>query len=70
MYITLETCREGYAPNQCGNTMTVSELIQYLSQFDEDAKVFYSNDNGYTYGSIKDYKIKENYGDDDDDEDL
>ena len=69
MYITLETKREGYDPDQCGNTMTVGELIQYLSQFDEDAKVFYSNDNGYTYGSIKSYLIQENYGDDED-EDL
>ena len=57
MYITLETCREGYVPDQCGNTMTVGELIQYLSQFDEDAKVFYSNDNGYTYGPVRRYDI-------------
>ena len=69
-YITLETKREGYAPDQCGNTMTVGELIQYLSQFDEDAKVFYSNDNGYTYGSIKDYQIQEEYEEDEDDENL
>ena len=69
MYITLETKREGYAPDQCGSTMTVGELISYLEQFDEDAKVFYSNDNGYTYGSIKSYQIQENYGDDED-EDL
>ena len=65
-YITFETTREGYAPDQCGNTMTVGELIQYLSQFDENARVFYSNDNGYTYGSIKDYQIREEYEDDDD----
>ena len=63
-YITFETKREGYAPDKCGNTMTVGELIQYLEQFDEDAKVFYSNDNGYTYGSIKSYQIKESYEDD------
>ena len=68
-YITFETKREGYAPDQCGSTMTVGELIQYLEQFDEDTKVFYSNDNGYTYGSIKSYQIQENYGDDED-EDL
>lgn len=70
MYITFETKREGYAPNQCGNTMTVGELIQYLNQFDKDAKVFYSNDNGYTYGSIKSYQINENYEEDDDDENI
>ena len=67
-YITLETKRDGYAPDQCGSTMTVGELIDYLSQFDEDAKIYYSNDNGYTYGSIKDYQIQENYEDDEDEE--
>lgn len=69
-YITFETKREGYAPDQCGSTMTVGELIQYLEQFDEDTKVFYSNDNGYTYGSIKSYQIQENYEEDESDEDL
>ncbi len=50
--------------------MTVGELIQYLNQFDEDAKVFYSNDNGYTYGSIKSYQINEIYEEDNDDENF
>ena len=67
-YLTLETKREGYSPDQCGSTMTVGELIDYLSQFDENAKIYYSNDNGYTYGSIKDYQIQENYEDDEDEE--
>ena len=65
-YITLETKREGYAPDQCGSTMTVGELIQYLSQFDENSKIYFSNDNGYTYGSLKDYQIQEDYEDDED----
>ncbi len=65
-YITLETKREGYAPDQCGSTMTVGELIQYLSQFDEDSKIYFSNDNGYTYGSLKDYQIQEDYEEDED----
>ena len=67
-YITLETKREGYAPDQCGSTRTVGELVDYLSQFDEEAKVYFSNDNGYTYGSIKDYQIQEEYEDDEDEE--
>ena len=67
-YITLETKREGYAPDQCSSTMTVGELIQYLSQFDEDSKIYFSNDNGYTYGSLKDYQIQEDYEDDEDEE--
>ena len=48
----IEGRRNGYAPNQCGRTMTVSELIGYLEQFDEDMPVYLNNDNGYTYGNI------------------
>lgn len=44
--------RDGYSPDQCGKTMMVGELIAYLEDFDEDAKVYLKNDNGYTYGRI------------------
>lgn len=44
--------RNGYGPEQCGRTLTVRELIELLSEFDEDTEVFLSNDGGYTYGSI------------------
>lgn len=44
--------RNGYEPSQCGRTMTVIELIEYLEQFDEETPVYISNDNGYTYGNI------------------
>ena len=40
--------RDGYIPDQCGKTMTMGELISYLEDFDEDAKVYLKNDNGYT----------------------
>ena len=50
--ITIEGRREGYAPDQIKYTMTVGELIDYLSQFDEDSPVMLDNDNGHTYGSI------------------
>lgn len=53
MIITLETSREGYSTRQCENTLTVKELIEALRGADEDTKVYFSNDNGYTYGSIK-----------------
>ena len=52
MKILIEGRRNGYSPEQCGRTMTVGELIEYLGQFDEDAEVFLNNDNGYTYGNI------------------
>lgn len=44
--------RNGYSPEQCGHTLTVGELINYLQELDEDTKIYVSNDNGYTYGSI------------------
>ena len=51
--VIMQTRREGYTPNQCGHTLTVNELIEYLSQFDGGAEVYTSHDDGYTYGSIK-----------------
>lgn len=32
----LEGRRNGYSIEQCGETFTVSELIDFLSEFDED----------------------------------
>lgn len=59
----LETRRNGYAPDQCGTTMTVGEMISFLEQFDEDMKVYFSNDNGYTYGNITEGSFEEDYED-------
>jgi len=42
----------GYEPSQCGRTLTVGELIELLSDFDEDRPVYLRFDNGYSYGSI------------------
>lgn len=53
----IEGKRNGYGPDQCGRTMTVGELISILSEFDEDRPVFLRNDNGYTYGSIREEDI-------------
>lgn len=44
--------RNGYSPDQCGQTLTVGELISILSDYDEDRLVYIRNDNGYTYSSI------------------
>ena len=51
--VFIEGRRDGYSPEQCGRTMTVGELIAYLENFDEDAKIYLENDGGYTYGYIK-----------------
>lgn len=53
--------RNGYDTKQCGHTLTVGELIEILQGFDEDTKIYLKNDNGYTYGSITEYDIEENY---------
>lgn len=49
--------RNGYGPEQCGRTLTVRELIELLSEFDEDTEIFLSNDSGYTYGSITEQDV-------------
>ena len=50
--------------------MTVAELIDYLSQFDEELPVYLSNDQGYTYGNIDEDSFEEGeYIDPDSEED-
>lgn len=51
--IIIEAQREGYSINQLYKTMTVGELIQELSGYDEDTPIYFSHDNGYTYGSLR-----------------
>ena len=55
----IEGRRNGYGPDRCGRTMTVAELIDYLSQFDEELPVYLSNDQGYTYGNIDEDSFEE-----------
>lgn len=62
----IEGRRNGYSPDQCGRTMTVGELIRFLSNYDEDREVFLCNDNGYTYGNITEDSITDDYYDEDD----
>jgi hypothetical protein len=45
----------GYEPSQCGRTLTVGELIELLSDFDEDRPVYLRFDDGFSYGSIGEY---------------
>lgn len=55
----IEGRRNGYDPDQCGRTMTVSEMIDFLSQFDGDLPIYLSNDSGYTFGNIDEYSFSE-----------
>lgn len=56
----INAVREGYSPEQCGETLTVGELMAYLEDFlDEDTPIYLKFDNGYTYGSISGRNIEE-----------
>ena len=60
--ILLNTKRTGYSIEQVldqTSTLTVQEMIDYLSDFDPDSPIFFSNDNGYTFGELNDYTIDE-----------
>lgn len=62
--VMIEARRTGYSVDQIKNTLTVGELIDFLSMFDEDAKVCLSFDNGYTYGGITEEDITEDIAED------
>lgn len=55
----IEGRRNGYDPDQCGRTMTVSEMIDFLSQFDGDLPIYLNNDGGYTFGNIDEDSFSE-----------
>lgn len=53
--VLLNTRRTGYSIKQILDnkyTLTVQELMDYLSDFDPESPVVFSNDNGYTFGEI------------------
>lgn len=56
MELIINADREGYGTDQIRHTMTVGELIECLSQYDEDTPVFLGHDRQsygwYTYGGI------------------
>ena len=58
--VFIEGRRNGYDTEQCGYTITVGELIEYLQDnFDEDLPIYLCNDGGYTYGNITENSIFE-----------
>lgn len=66
--LIIEAKREGYSIEQAENertAITVGELISLLEDFDEDTKIYISNDRGYTYGSVTEYRIREDWVDED-----
>lgn len=67
--LLIQTFREGYGIDQIRKTMTVGELIDFLSNYDEDTPVYLSFDNGYTYGGITESRFEDDYEEDSDEED-
>lgn len=57
--LILEVSREAYGISDVRRTMTVAELIEFLSDFNDDTKVYVSHDNGYTYGGIRESAFEE-----------
>jgi hypothetical protein len=59
MKLFIEGRRDGYATEQCRETMTVKELIARLEDYDENTLVYLKNDGGYTFGSIDEWSFSE-----------
>lgn len=64
MVLIMNTTRSGYAPSSCYSTMTVGELIEFLSQYDPDTKIYTGHDSRYTYGEIRESQFEEYYEED------
>ena len=57
--VALRTNRDYYDVREAAEySLTVDELIDVLSNYSGDAKVVFSNDNGYTYGVVSDNTVK------------
>lgn len=56
--------RESYKMEDV-RTMTVRELREALEEFDDDAQVILSHDNGYTFGGIRYGMMTEEEGEED-----
>ena len=65
--LMIQAYRECYGKDDV-RTMTVGELREALEEFDDDAKVILSHDNGYTYGGIR-WELMEMEEDEDEQDD-
>ena len=72
MAVIINANREGYGLDQIGRTMTVGDLMEVLSQFDEDTPVYIGNDRQsygwYTYGGVTEEDIEEKDEEEEDEE--
>ncbi len=66
MKLFFDARREGHSPDQICSTMTAGELMDFLSQYDEDTPIYTTHDNRYTYGGIREDMFSEVYSDEND----
>lgn len=65
--IEITARREAYGIEDIRNTMTVGELVHFLTEnFDDDTPIYLNHDNGYTFGGITEDRIIEEGEDDED----
>lgn len=56
--VILKTSRDTYsATDAAKDSITVNEFIELLKREDGNEKIIFSNDGGYTFGSINENKI-------------
>lgn len=58
--VEIKTSRDSYSRRYVIDpSLTVGELIEILNQYDDDTKVIFNNDNGYTFGFLREEDIYE-----------
>ena len=65
MRLIIQGSGNWYSIEECGRTMTVSELIDYLGQFEGSTPIYLGNDRGCSYDCLDIFE-GEDYGDDED----
>lgn len=61
-YLKIETSRDAYSVKDVmRNAMTAGELMEILSEYEEETPIILSFDNGYTYGNIGRWDITDEY---------
>lgn len=57
--VTIKTSRDYYDAKECAEySLSVAEVMEILSRCPNDAKVVFSNDNGYTFGVVSNNTFK------------
>lgn len=57
--LIINTERDGYSTDQVREPMTVNDLIRLLQEYTPDTEIYLSFDDGYMFGTIRDFNIYE-----------